>query len=278
MSIPLDDSLGMEEPQPLVRRRRRRRERRLPAAAVPSFFTLGNLLSGFFSLIEASRGDLEQAAWLIVLAGLFDLLDGMVARFAQADSDFGIELDSLCDVVSFGAAPSFLLYHVGLQDFRFGEFVAALPVLCGAVRLARFNVLAGGAKRDYFVGLPIPAMAATIVAFILTFESDAGFQHFEQGRLSILLPAVVVVSFLMVSPVRFPSLPQLSRATLRRSPRRYLAFLVGGLLVLALGAPGLLFCTLAYLTLGLGGALVWAVRAARDPGGSPPPDDASPTA
>src|SRR5690606_31350079 len=153
-------------PGPMLRQRRRVVRGRIPPGAVPSAFTLGNLLSGFFSLVYASQGNLDFAAWLIVVAGLFDLLDGRVARIAGSTSAFGVELDSLCDVVSFGAAPSFLIYQFGLNQIGlFGLLIASLPVPCGAVRLARFNTHAEvREKRDYSVGLPIPPQAGMIVA------------------------------------------------------------------------------------------------------------------
>ncbi len=270
--------MNVEPPGPsqapsLVRSRgglaRRRRARPIPRSAVPSAFTLGNLLSGFFSIVRAAEGDLEFAAWLIVLATFFDLLDGMVARIARGDSRFGLELDSLCDVVSFGVAPSFLLYQFGLKDFPFGAFIASLPALTGAVRLARFNPMELSEKRPYFTGLPIPAQAGTIVAFILTFSDETWFSALEGGRLSILLPLSVLLSALMVSPVRFAALPQPTRANLRKYPRRFAAFVLGLVLVLTLKEIGLLISAAVYLALGIGGALVWAIRVARGGGEAP---------
>ena len=281
---------GPEDPRPAPARpgrlaRTRRRQlgtRPIPRAAVPSAFTLGNLLSGYFAIVRAAHGDLEYAAWLIVLAGFFDLLDGMVARLAGGDSRFGMELDSLCDVVSFGVAPSFLLYQFGLRDFPLGAFLSALPALTGAVRLARFNTVQTGEKKSYFVGLPIPAMAGVIVAFILTFTDDSWFSALEGGRLSILLPLTVLVSALMVSPVRFPALPQPNRAALRRYPRRFAAFAVALVLLFVFKEFGLLISAVAYLAYGIGDALVWAVRTARgedrpaDPAAEEPPPEALP--
>ena len=260
-------------PGPMLRQRRRVIRGRIPAGAVPSAFTLGNLLSGFFSIVYASQGNLEFAAWLIVIAGLFDLLDGMVARIAGSSSAFGVELDSLCDVVSFGAAPSFLIYQFGLDRMGlFGVLIASLPVLCGAVRLARFNTLADvGEKQDYFTGLPIPAQAGMIVAFILTFEDDSWFTALERGRLSILIPLTVLVSVLMVSPIRFPALPQPNRAALKKYPKRFAAFVVALLLVLFLGGVGLLISAAVYLGIGLFGAARWAVRVATEDEAPPEP-------
>ncbi len=261
-------------PGPMLRQRRRIVRGRIPQAAVPSAFTLGNLLSGFFSLVYASEGNLEFAAWLIVVAGLFDLLDGMVARLAGTSSAFGVELDSLCDVVSFGAAPSFLIYQFGLDRMGlFGVLVASLPVLCGAVRLARFNTHTDvGEKKDYFIGLPIPAQAGMIVAFILTFEDDSWFTALERGRLSILIPLTVTLAVLMVSPIRFLALPQPNRAAIKKHPWRFVAFVGGLLLVLFLNEVGLLIAAVVYLLLGLFGAVRWAVRVATEDDAADTPD------
>lgn len=265
-------------PGPMLRQRRRVIRGRIPRAAVPSAFTLGNLLSGFFSLVYASEGNLEFAAWLIVVAGLFDLLDGMVARLAGTSSAFGVELDSLCDVVSFGAAPSFLIYQFGLDRMGlFGILIASLPVLCGAVRLARFNTYTEAEeKKDYFTGLPIPAQAGMIVAFILTFQDDSWFTGLERGRLSILIPLTVLLSLLMVSPVRFLALPQPNRAAMKKYPRRFAAFIVALLLVLFLGEVGLLISAVVYLAVGLFGAVRWAVRVASEDDAPPEPFPTAP--
>lgn len=249
--------------EPEIRPGKRRRGRRpppIPRVVVPSFFTLGNLLSGFFSIIQASQGNLEVAAWFIVFAAFFDLLDGMIARLARVDSSFGVELDSLCDIVSFGVAPSFLLYEFGLKEFPFGAFLAALPAITGAVRLARFNSRPHVEKSDFFVGLPIPAMAGTIVAFILTFHDDTLFSWLENGRISILIPLTVLLAGLMVSPIRFAAPPQPSRTALRKRPWRFVAFAIALLLVLFLHGIGLLISAVVYLLLGIGGAILWAVR------------------
>jgi CDP-diacylglycerol--serine O-phosphatidyltransferase len=145
-----------------------RSRRQIPRAAVPSFFTLMNLFSGFMALTQILEGRFEQACWLIVLAGFFDVLDGMMARLTDGESLFGIELDSLSDIVSFGVAPAYLVYAFGLKEFgMLGVAVSSLPAICGAVRLARFNVQFEGIKKDYFVGLPIPVQAACIVSLIL---------------------------------------------------------------------------------------------------------------
>lgn len=268
-SGPRRSSRRPSRPGPVLRQRRRK-VLGMPPVAVPSFFTLMNLLSGFFSLIQTSAGNLEAAAWLVVLAAFFDLLDGFMARLAGVSSDFGVELDSLSDVVSFGVAPSFLLYEFGLNQLGplWGALLSSLPALFGAVRLARFNTIASpDEKQTYFVGLPIPAQAGTVVVFILTFADAAWFDVLERRQISILITIVVVLSTLMVSPIRFPALPQPSSANLRAYPRRFLGFATGLLLTLFLQEIGLLIAATVYLAIGIGGAIRWAVHVASDDSG-----------
>jgi CDP-diacylglycerol--serine O-phosphatidyltransferase len=169
-----------------------------------------NLLSGFMAIVMIMENKLEFGAWLIVLAGFFDLMDGFMARLANATSNFGIELDSLSDVVSFGVAPGILLYKYALFGLAMpGILVAALPALCGAVRLARFNVEAVTANYSYFRGLPIPAQATMNVAFFLTFHDQLElFSFFENGIKSVIIPMVILLSLLMVSTVPFDKVPR----------------------------------------------------------------------
>ena len=266
------------DPASPVRRRRRLigrgrppRQRVGPSpvrAAFPNFFTLMNLLSGFFAILQTAQGNLDGAAWLIVLAAFFDLLDGMMARLAGVSSAFGLELDSLCDVVSFGVAPSFLVYAVGLDELGplWGAVVASLPALCGAVRLARFNTYTEvGEKKDYFTGLPIPVQAGAVVAFILVFEDSSWFTGLERGRIQVLIPLVVVLSFLMVSPVRFPSLPQPNRVNLRKYRLRFAFFFASFVAALLFQEYGLFVVAVLYLGYGLLQGARYVVTAATDP-------------
>lgn len=275
---------------PETRRRRRRgpvlrarrggdpfgaRSRARARAAVPNFFTLMNLLAGFFSLIQTAAGNLEAAAWLVVLAGFFDLLDGMMARLVGVSGDFGVELDSLSDVVSFGVAPSFLLYVFGLHQLGplWGALLASLPALFGAVRLARFNSMTvAGEKQAEFTGLPIPAQAGAVVVFILVFADRTWFDLLARPQLSVLITIVVVLSALMVSPVPFPALPQPNRTNLRKYRVRFLLFFLVLILGLVFQEEGLLVGAVIYLGWGLGRSLAWAVRVAtEDPEELPDP-------
>lgn len=240
--------------------------RRIPPIAVPSFFTLMNLFSGFLAIVQVFEGRFVYAGWLIVLAALFDVFDGMVARLTNSNSPFGVELDSLSDVVSFGVAPSFLVYVFGLREFgALGLLVSALPAICGAVRLARFNVHFGGEeKKDYFVGLPIPGMAIIIVACILNFDNAEWFSRFSPSNLTLLIPIVILLSFLMVSSIPFDAIPKPSPGYVRAHPRKFAAYFVGFLLVIFFQQIGLFAVLTIYLVYNIARAFRNVLR--QDPG------------
>lgn len=250
---------------PIQRKRRLFRNKRVrrdlirkpanPRIAVPSFFTLMNLFCGFLSIISVSNGDYELGAWLIVIAGLFDALDGLMARLANATSEFGMELDSISDVVSFGVAPGFLIYNTfNLHEMEFvGIILSALPPLCGAVRLARFNVNAKyGANDDEFSGLPIPAQAIILGAFYLAFKDNFEFfDALQNGINSVLIPVVILASFLMVSAVPFDKLPRFDRNSLQRNKGKFVLFLFYLLLILVFRENGLMVVFLIFILKGL---------------------------
>ena len=231
-------------------RRADRSERPPPRVAVPSFFTLLNLFCGFLALTQVWEGGFMLACWLIVLAGFFDLLDGMMARLTNAVSPFGVELDSLSDVVSFGIAPSFLVYVYSLNAFEpLGLIVSALPALCGAVRLARYNMSFDGEKKDYFEGLPIPVQAVTVVALILTAETVTWGPLLAQVQ--VLVPVVIILSALMVSSINFDALPRPTVAYIRARPKKMLAYVLAGVLIVGLQAVGLLIVLSLYVLHGM---------------------------
>ena len=222
--------------------------RPIPRAAVPSFFTLMNLFSGFLAITQIHDGRFDYACWLIVLAGFFDLLDGMMARLTNGQSLFGVELDSLSDIVSFGVAPSYLVYAFGLKDFgAFGLIVSSLPAICGAVRLARYNITFDGEKSDTFDGLPTPAQAITIVALILNVNDAGAFYRFSISNLSVLIPIVFVLSGLMVSTITFDAVPKPTPRYIRSHPIKSLAFGVALLLLVFLQQIGLLIVLAVYI-------------------------------
>lgn len=170
--------------------------------ALPNIFTSANLVFGFLSIVFATQGKFENAAWAVILASVFDLLDGRVARLTNTTTKFGVEFDSLCDLVSFGIAPAMLIYLASLNGFgRLGLAVAIIFALCGALRLARFNVLTGVLPKSYFQGLPIPAASST-VATLFFFAKEMQIDIF---RSHLVLGLVFLIAVLMISTVRFPS-------------------------------------------------------------------------
>ena len=143
------------------------------ALVLPSLFTIANMAFGFFSILAASESKYVPAAWFLIVSYVMDMLDGRVARLVHGESSFGVEIDSLSDWISFGIAPAFLIYRFVLKDYGFwGYPVAFLYVLCGALRLARYNLKShfGGSSKDYFQGLPIPAAAGILVSFVLAYS------------------------------------------------------------------------------------------------------------
>tara|TARA_R110001599_G_scaffold184627_5_gene378599 strand:- start:41375 stop:42202 length:828 start_codon:yes stop_codon:yes gene_type:complete len=222
--------------------------------AVPSFFTLMNLFSGFLAIISIADGNLFWGAWLIAIAGMFDVMDGLMARLANATSDFGIELDSLSDMVSFGVAPGFLIYTFSLNELGvLGMIISAIPPLCGAVRLARFNVNARlSPTNEHFIGLPIPAQAIMIGSFFLTFRNELDlFSGFEQGINSVLIPVVIVISFLMVSTIKFDKIPRFDRRSIRENRGKLGLLLLYLILIVTLKEYGLMAVFTIFIFKGL---------------------------
>ncbi|WP_373034921.1 CDP-diacylglycerol--serine O-phosphatidyltransferase [Sulfurimonas sp.] len=169
---------------------------------LPNLFTAASIFSGVFSIISAVGGNFEKAAWLIMLSLIFDGLDGRIARLTNSCSKFGVEFDSLADMVAFGVAPALLMYlFVGQEFGRFGVVASALFVIFGAIRLARFNVMTMSSEPSVFIGVPIPAAAVFISLLVLLFQKY-GF-HDDYGIVIVLLS--ILVSILMVSNIRYPS-------------------------------------------------------------------------
>lgn len=168
--------------------------------SIPNMFTLGNLYCGFLSIGFAAKGEYKNAAILILIGMMLDSMDGRLARMLKADSSLGKELDSLADIVTFGVAPSFLVYYTYFYHFgHLGLIVTGLFPLFGAYRLARFNISSGKSSLHYFIGVPITA-AGGILA-LLTLFGD---------RIPNIITSVVFTAlcFLMVSRIRIPSLKE----------------------------------------------------------------------
>jgi len=199
---------------------------RITRAVVPSLFTVLNIFSGFRSIIHTSQGDYVLAAWFILLAAIFDMLDGIMARITKSSSDFGVELDSLSDVVSFGAAPSFLAYSVYLRSLEgWGMLISAMPMIFGALRLARFNVQLIGYDKDFFRGLPIPAMAVTVASYVLQFVDETN--RMPQLAEFLFPVTLVILSLLMVSTIKYDTVPKFSKRGIKQHPLRFTVGIVG---------------------------------------------------
>ena len=221
---------------------------------LPNVLTGANLFCGFVALTKivqwdaesGNYGDIKLALGFILLAGIFDLLDGRVARMGGAESPFGREFDSLADIISFGVAPAFLVYRIVLRDVfathqELGWFIASIYVLCGAFRLARFNCLAaqaGSSGGREFLGFPIPA-AAGLVASLTLFMiglNDIGWmeERFGRSRWRYALPILMLfLSWMMVSEVKYPTFKKLDLRATRTFTRTLLAVLfIGSVVVL----------------------------------------------
>ncbi|MCR4440113.1 MAG: CDP-diacylglycerol--serine O-phosphatidyltransferase [bacterium] len=195
-------------------------------ALLADVFTALNMLCGFLGILAAVRGRWERALWLVFIAAIFDGLDGKFARAARSGqtSDFGLQLDSLSDVISFGVLPGVLAYEIFLNKLGVaGVAISFLPVLCSALRLARFNVLSMSVRSPFYVGLPAPMATLTICGFIWM---DALLPDVIGGLR--LLPVVVAgVSLLMVSRLPYDRMPHFAFSRGAANTRNLLIFLFG---------------------------------------------------
>ncbi|MCI0469236.1 MAG: CDP-diacylglycerol--serine O-phosphatidyltransferase [Nitrospirae bacterium] len=174
---------------------------------LPNTITLCGMFAGFYAILSAINGNFLHAAWAIVIANIFDGLDGWIARLTNTSTRFGIELDSLSDLVAFGVAPAILMYKWALFPFsRLGWAAAFLFVACGALRLARFNVQTGSPGSKAFKGMPIPG-AATIIASIVIFYYEFWMGLPEKNI--FLLIVTMLLSLLMVSTLRYHGLKEI---------------------------------------------------------------------
>ncbi len=187
----------------------------VPKSAFPNTLTALNLFCGFLSVVFADKMELGTASIFILAAAVFDSLDGIAARLVKVASRFGVELDSLADVVSFGAAPSFLIYKAYFESFGWiGIVVSSLPAIFGAFRLARFNItLTNIESKGDFTGLPIPLQAVTISFLVISFYSTAE-KAISAPVSYFVFPLVILLSLLMVSKIRYNALPKLKNKSI----------------------------------------------------------------
>jgi len=189
----------------MTRRRRKPKDKRKFRGIyiLPNLITTASLFAGFYAIIEAIHGNFEVAATAVLVSLVLDGLDGRVARITNSASNFGVQYDSLADLVAFGVAPALIVYFWALQPYgRYGWVAAFLFVVCGALRLARFNVQIGEFDPRYFNGLPIPA-AATMVAMVILMYYDLG--EWAPTRHGVIVAMIYVLSFLMVSNIKYYS-------------------------------------------------------------------------
>lgn len=219
-------------------------------AVVPTLFTVLNMFCGFLSIIHSSDGKYVEAGYFILLAAVFDSLDGLMARLTRSASQFGVEIDSLSDVVSFGAAPSYLVYALSLHRLaEWGIIISSLQMVLGGIRLARFNVQLVGFEKDHFTGLPIPAAALTLVAFVLTFVTPDGALT---GLPETLLPAlVVVVALVMVSTVRYDTFPKLNAKEVKKHPVKMISYFFAALLLIFTKGAAVFYLMSAFVLIGI---------------------------
>jgi CDP-diacylglycerol---serine O-phosphatidyltransferase len=190
---------------------------------LPNLFTTASLFAGVFAIlnvfnvtdvaegVEPNTARYTVSCWLILLSAVLDLLDGWVARMTRSESYFGAQYDSLADLVAFGVAPAILIYTrlSAMESQVTAEVIATLFVICGALRLARFNVQKSGAEKKSFTGLPIPAAAGTVVSGFLFFQQiDPEWD--KEFVLKVLPVMMVGLSYLMVSKISYPSFKQLN--------------------------------------------------------------------
>ena len=230
---------------------------------LPNLFTTASLFCGLLAILnifnvaeapEQLTWRYELSCWLILAAAVLDLLDGWVARMTHTESLFGVQFDSLADVVAFGVAPAVLIYTrlVNMENRHLAEVITTLFTICGALRLARFNVQKGRVEKKSFTGLPIPAAAGTIVSSYLFFQRvDPEWNN--EFILKVLPVIVVGLSYLMVSNINYPSFKQLDLE--RRKPFDMLPKL---LLIIIVGFA-LKMYLFALVFVGFVGYVIWGI-------------------
>lgn len=217
--------------------------RRRGVYLLPSLFTMANMFCGYACIVYAMREDYERAAPFIGFAIVLDMLDGRIARLTGTTSAFGVEFDSLADVISFGLAPAILAFQWGLTEFgRLGWAAGFIYVSAAAIRLARFNIQTNAiVDKRYFVGMPSPSAAAVPAATV--FAYPYGLQGWLAG---LALPMVLVPAFLMVSTIRYRSFKTIDL----RAPRSYRNLILVALVIAAVTTqPQVTLVVLAYLYL-----------------------------
>jgi CDP-diacylglycerol--serine O-phosphatidyltransferase len=226
---------------------------------LPNLITLSSMFAGFYSIVASLNSDYERAAWAIMIASVFDVLDGWVARITHTATRFGIEIDSLADVISFGVAPGVLVYTWTLSSFgKIGWLGSFFLVACSALRLARFNVQMGSTEKKHFTGLPTPASALVIASTVLAYEEIIHIlEHLKLVQLADvvgkdywILALTFILAGLMVSNITYHSLKE---ANLKeRRPFGILVVIAAFLAVVAYHPELVLFLvSISYVAVGM---------------------------
>lgn len=235
------------------------KKRRRGIYVLPNMLTTASLFLGFLGIVWAIEGDYVATSWAILGSCVFDGLDGKVARMTNTTSEFGVQLDSLADLVAFGVTPAVMVYLWQLQDFgRLGLMASFLFIACGALRLARFNVTTKKISKKFFIGLPIPAAACTLASTCLASV------YLPESTAAVLLPTVCLVlayglSFLMVSTIRFFSFKEFGYFRTHSFSTMVAAILI---FVLVASRPKLLLfvCFMGYIGWGVTYTLLYLTR------------------
>ncbi|NCT89067.1 CDP-diacylglycerol--serine O-phosphatidyltransferase [Stenotrophomonas acidaminiphila] len=239
---------------------------------LPNLFTTAGLFAGFYAIIAASNGDFVNAAVAVFVAGVMDGLDGRVARLTGTSSEFGVQYDSLADLVSFGMAPALVMYHWSLSSLKFdgevlgriGWLAAFLYAACAALRLARFNTQVGTVDKRWFVGLASPAAAGLMMSFVWAFADGSLGWSGEELRY-VALVVSIVAALLMVSRIRFWSFKGGSEKGPRseRVPFMVLALVPIVIAIMVVDLPRTLF--VVGVLYALSGPLMWLWQRWRQP-------------
>ncbi len=228
---------------------------------LPNLFTAASIFTAVVAIVSATHGRFEKAAWLIFLSLLFDGLDGRIARLTHTTSRFGVEFDSLADIVAFGVAPAILLYHyTGVDYGRFGVLVMALYIVFGAVRLARFNVMSPNTDPTVFIGLPIPTAAIFVSVWVLMFQRYETLRQYNV----LLLVATLAMALLMVSNIRYPSFKKI-RLERPMVTKTFVALIVVSSLMYLYPVEGFAFFVTGYVLWGVARTL-YTIATKRRPG------------
>jgi CDP-diacylglycerol--serine O-phosphatidyltransferase len=259
-----------------IRERQEQRHRVPPVYVIPNLITSASLFSALMAIISTYHGDWVQACYLVLLSAVLDGLDGPVARWTRTTSSFGLQFDSLADVVAFGVAPAFLMYaklegidaSTQLPPWapRMAMGICALYAVCGALRLARFNIQVSTEEKRHFTGLPIPAAAGVVVSAFLVVEQyfpELYMVEIDLGRSlhRAILLLMLIVSYLMVSTTPFPA-PKTLMRNMRRSMQGLVTILFAFCLLIMFKTHLPLIAHLGFMTY-LIGSLVAVVRAKR---------------